>query len=169
MERRRLFKPAVKAAIGATLYKKYNDWKSGEYIVGKYLKQVESTNKWRGKTITSQNYHIEIVESNLEILDKEGKKVKDLVGKIFSLAGNGKINKFFENVKVGMLVDIEYFGKEQDKEDPDTFYHTFSRLEAGYDAEEVTEVHVDDAESIEIGANEKLFEDEASDDDDAWD
>ena len=136
---KRLFKSSVKADVGGpVLFHAWADWSEGHYVVGEYISSYEST--YRGAV--NQNFKVKVEDCNFTITNKEGREI-DPNGQTIVLNGNGKLNKFFENVKIGMMVEVAYAGKKPGNDG--TEYHTFERLEAGYrDGEEaiVTTSHV---------------------------
>jgi hypothetical protein len=133
-QRKRTFKPTVVRANNvASLFRSWNEWDEGDYVVGEYHSTYETT----FKKAVQHNWRVKVTDCNFKCRDKEGKEINP-IGKIITLNSAGQLNKFMKGVDIGMMVDVTYGGKQPDREDPTTEYHTFSNLEAGY-AEDVSE------------------------------
>ncbi len=125
-EKRRFFKAEKVKANVPSLFRGWADWKEGEYVVGKYHSMYETVYK----KATQFNWRIEVLDCNFQIRDKDGKKINP-VGKILTLNSAGQLNKFMKDVPIGHGVEVVYGGMQADKADPDTEYHTFSKIESG--------------------------------------
>jgi hypothetical protein len=127
MERKRTFKPTVvKSSNIPSLFRAWNDWEDGDYVVGVYHSMYET----EFKKAPQKNWRIKVTDCNFKVNDKSGKLI-DPVGKILTLNSAGQLNKFMAGVDIGMMVDITYGGKVADKNDPKTEYHTFTEMAAG--------------------------------------
>lgn len=125
MSEKRRFKPTVKRNTNVpSLFHGWKEWNEGDYVIGKYHSSFES--EYRGQKST--NYRVEVLECSFTVTTKDG-TVVDPVGEILVLNSAGQLNKLMEEVKVGMLVHVEYGGKKPGKDG--TLYHTFATLEAG--------------------------------------
>ena len=127
-ERKRSFKPTVVRANNvASLFRAWGDWDEGDYVVGEFHSMYET----EYKKATQYNWRIKVTDCNFKCVDKEGNKISP-IGKILTLNSAGQLNKFMKGVDIGMMVDVTYGGKQPDRDDPTTLYHTFSSLEAGH-------------------------------------
>lgn len=126
----RFFKPTVtKQSTGNAYFHGWKEWKKGDSIIGEYLSSYESSYKGQ-KNI---NFRVKVLESTFKIKDDAGKFI-DLKEKVLVLNGVGQLNKFMQDVKEGMLIEVVYGGKLPGKDG--TLYHTFDRLEAGFASQE---------------------------------
>lgn len=124
-QKQRYFKPVVKAQSGGpAFFKGWKEWDAGNYVIGEYLSSFEST--YRGQTST--NYRVKVIECDFTVT-KDGEEL-DPTGETLVLNGNGRLNKFMNDVKPGMLIEVAYGGKQPGQDG--ALYHTFERLEAGY-------------------------------------
>jgi hypothetical protein len=130
MKRNFSFNRTVQADTGGpVLFRGWKEYEAGDFVVGKLVGSYES--EYRGQKNT--NWKVKVYECNFKV-DVEGRGMVDpsVEQEVIVLNGNGRLNKFMnDSVKVGMIVDIEYDGKKKGGDDAE--YHTFSRLEAGYE------------------------------------
>jgi hypothetical protein len=134
-ERKRSFKPTVVRANNVpSLFRAWGDWEEGDYVVGEFHSTYETVYK----KAVQHNWRIKVTDCNFKCVNKEGEQINP-IGKILTLNSAGQLNKFMKDVDIGMMVDVTYGGKQPDKNDPDTLYHTFSSLEAGVAEEDAGE------------------------------
>ena len=127
---KRRFTPSVRATTGGpALFKGWKEWSQGNYVIGEFLSSFETT--YRGQTST--NFRIKVLECDFTCTTKEGEEV-DPTDKTLVLNAAGQLNKFMQDVKPKMLVEVVYGGKQPGSDG--ALYHTFERLEAGYATEE---------------------------------
>lgn len=127
MERKRSFKPSVvKSNNIPTLFRAWSEWEEGDFVVGIYHSMYET----EFKKAIQKNWRVQVTDCNFVIINKEGKRIEP-VGQMLTLNSAGQLNKFMAGVDIGMMVDITYGGKQPDKKDPTTEYHTFTEMAAG--------------------------------------
>jgi hypothetical protein len=139
MATKRFFNPTVKASTGGPAYfHGWKEWNEGNYIIGEFISSYETT--YRGQVST--NYRVKVLECDFTVNHKEEGEV-DPTGAVLVLNSAGQLNKFMEDVKQGMLVEVVYGGKKPGKDG--TLYHKFERLEAGYPEKAQEEVSASNA------------------------
>lgn len=96
---KRKYKTVKKVTTGSRLFRKWDDWKEGDIIVGKYEKM------YIDDTYESKNYVIKVEESTFKLSGKS------IVGQALVLNSMGMLDKAMEDVKEGKLIQFEYTGK----------------------------------------------------------
>ncbi len=99
---KRTFKSKRTVSSVMAQYKKWNEWKEGEFIIGEYIKSVEDK---YGKP----NWLIKIDEAGFT----SKKDIAKFEGKIIGLNSSGGLDRAMEQVEVGEMVQITYEGMEQ--------------------------------------------------------
>jgi hypothetical protein len=99
---------------GNRVFKAWKEWKKGEWIIGRYIAQGENVSKRYG---TQNWYDIQILKTGCSGIDKNV---------LFRANGNGALNSTLLGEEFGILVKLEYDGKQsyEDKQTgEDVEYH----------------------------------------------
>lgn len=84
-----------KKVRGERVYKAWNTWEIGDYVVGTFKELGEDK-------FGNPNYILEVIESSIE---------EAVEGKDFCLNSNGSLNYKMDGVAIGSIVRIEYEGE----------------------------------------------------------
>lgn len=105
----RIFKPKQVLA-GSFLYKKWGDWKAGDWFCGEYQGQSETPDKYK---------HF---SSRFKVLDSNCLEV----GKVYQLNYNTALDKAVEKITVGDVIELRYGGKSTISKGPNagSEYHS---------------------------------------------
>lgn len=94
-----------KRVTGASNYRKWTEWKVGDYMVGKYNSQT--TDKYN-----KPNYSFEVQETKFA----DGKNIT--TGDFMTLNSNGSLDFAMKNVEEGDIVMVVYKGKDVQTKGP---------------------------------------------------
>lgn len=84
-----------KQLTGPCTYRKWEDWKDGEFVIGKYTGIKTSD--------YGDNYKIELLETNIP---------KQAVNTTLVLNSNGLLDKAMTEVQEGDIIQVTYRGKQ---------------------------------------------------------
>lgn len=99
---KRVFKTKKKLSGGRSVFRKWNEWEEGDYIIGKYVGMKEDNYE-------KPNWLIEVEEAVFADEDEAEK----LIGKQIGLNSNGQLDKAMEKVEEGQYVQVTYNGKSE--------------------------------------------------------
>lgn len=99
---KRVFKTKKKLSGGRSIFRKWNEWEEGDYIIGKYVGMKEDN-------YDKPNWMVQVEEA--VFADEE--EAAKLVGKQIGLNSNGQLDKAMEKVEEGQFVQVTYNGKSE--------------------------------------------------------
>jgi hypothetical protein len=88
-----------KSVMGQSSYKAWKNWDVGDYLIGKYLSQVEDN-------FGNPNYKVEVIEAQFE----DGQTPK--AASIFTFNSSGALKKAMAEINVGDIVKVIYKGED---------------------------------------------------------
>lgn len=99
MGTKRVFKTTKKLSGGRTLYRKWDEWETGDLIIGKFLAQGEDQYQ-------KPNWKMQVEDAQFA----SSKESKKYTGQVLTLNSAGQLNKAMEKVEEGDMIQITYQG-----------------------------------------------------------
>lgn len=99
---KRVFTPTKRITKGASLYRKWSEWQTGDILIARYISTT--VDKKYGKL----GRVVEVIEADFK--DGSGPKY---VGQTLTLNQTGKLHKALENEDFGIVFQLVYKGKTE--------------------------------------------------------
>lgn len=100
---KRVFKTKKKLSGGNNIYRAWDKWSEGDYIIGTFVGEGPN-DKWHNPT-----YQIKIEEA----VFSDKKAAKELIGQVVTLNNTGGFGKSMKDVSEGDMLQIEYTGQNE--------------------------------------------------------